>query len=295
MLKEIEQIEELAATHDLEATRADVVQTLTEDELIELLPEFDAWIAGDDPATRRVLEAGRAGRLRSLVKWGVGIDNIDQEAAASLGLAFANTPGMFNDEVADLAYGYLINLVRHVNHVDAQVRQGNWPKPQGTSLRGKRAAVVGLGNIGLAIVDRLRVSGVEVTGYDPYAGADDRYVLRSWPDGLAECDFLVLCCALTADNQHLVNADSLALLKPGARIVNVSRGPLVDESALLEALRSGHIGGAALDVFEEEPPAPTNPLLALEQCIFGSHNASNTREAVRATNARAMELVRQHL
>ncbi len=291
MLKEQAQIQELAKAHGLDVTCAEVVQTLSEDALCNLLPEFDAWIAGDDPGTERVLRTAHAGRLRTLVKWGVGVDNIDRSAAEALGIAFAHTPGMFNHEVADLAYGYLINLVRHIRQIDQGVRAGQWPKPQGTSLFGKTAGVVGVGNIGREVARRLRVSGVRVIGYDPYAEPHEAYELASWPQRLEECDFLLLCCALTPDNRHLINEQTLRSSKPGVYLVNVSRGPLIDEQALVTALRDGRVAGAALDVFEQEPPAIDHPLLAFEQCIVGSHNASNTREAVRATNARAMQLV----
>ncbi len=295
MLAEQTQIRELAAELGLEATCAEVVQTLSEDTLKAALPQFDAWIAGDDPGTRAVLEAGAAGRLKAVVKWGVGVDNIDRAAAADLNLRFANTPGMFNHEVADLAYGYLINLVRQVSHIDREVRRGGWPKPQGRSLHGKTAGVVGLGNIGREIVRRLRTSGVEVIGYDPFAAPGDDYSLAVWPERLETCDFLLLCCALTDANRHLLNADALAQAKQGLYIVNVSRGPLIDEPALIDALNSGKVAGAALDVFEQEPPDERHPLLAFEQCLYGSHNASNTLEAVRATNARAMQLVAELL
>lgn len=295
MLAEQKQIRELAAEFGLEATCAQVVQTLSEDQLKTQLPLFDAWIAGDDPGTRAVLTAGKAGKLRAVVKWGVGVDNIDRDAAADLNLQFANTPGMFNNEVADLAYGYLINLVRQVSRIDREVRAGGWPKPQGRSLQGKTAGVVGLGNIGREIVRRLRTSGVEVIGYDPFAGPGDDYSIAVWPERLEECDFLLLSCALTEANRHLLDARALAKAKQGVYIVNVSRGPLIDEPALIEALRSGKVAGAALDVFEQEPPDRAHPLLAFEHCLFGSHNASNTLEAVRATNARAMQLVAELL
>ncbi len=291
MLAEQEQIHELAEQFNLEAICADVVQTLTEQELSEVLPTCDGWIAGDDPGTRRVLTAGRSGSLSAVIKWGVGVDNIDQVAAADLGLGFANTPGMFNHEVADLAYGYLINLVRHIRSIDQSVRSGGWIKPQGTSLHGKTAGVVGLGNIGQEIIRRLNVSGVSVIGYDPYAKPHENYEIAEWPARLEECDFLLLCCALTEDNRHLINEQALSAAKEGLYLVNVSRGPLVDQAALLAALQSGRIAGAALDVFEQEPPATDDPLLRFDNCVFGSHNASNTREAVRATNARAMELL----
>ena len=121
----------------LRATTPDVVQTLSVEELVELVPRHDGWIIGDDPATRRVFEAGKAGRLRAAVKWGIGVDNVDLQACADLGLPISNTPNMFGGEVADVAMGYVIALARHTFEIDRGVRQGGWPKPAGISLAGK--------------------------------------------------------------------------------------------------------------------------------------------------------------
>lgn len=295
MLKETRQIEELAEQLGLQATRADVIQTLTEGELLEILPDYDGWIAGDDPATKKVLHRAQGGRLRAIVKWGIGIDNIDLQAIDDLGLRFANTPGMFSDEVADLAYGYLISLVRKITLIDKSVRTGHWIKPQGMSLRGKTAGVVGLGNIGKSIIARLHTSGVSTIGYDPFVEELPSSEIRSWPEGLEICDFLFLACALTESNQHLINEQSISRMKPGAYLINVSRGPLIDEKALIKSLEEGHIAGCALDVFEQEPLDDRSPFALSENTVLGSHNASNTKEAVQATNERAMNLLHEML
>ncbi|MCR9260197.1 MAG: hypothetical protein NXH95_10775 [Pseudomonadaceae bacterium] len=295
MLKEPEQINELAQKFDMQATEAEVIQTLTEQELLELLPEYDGWIAGDDPASRTVIQAARGGKLRAIVKWGIGVDNIDLHAVEEFGLQFANTPGMFSDEVADLAYGYLINLVRKITQIDKSVRAGQWIKPQGMSLRGKTAGVVGLGNIGKSIIARLHTSGVSTIGYDPFVEALEGSEIRNWPEDLGRCDFLFLACALTESNQHLVNSDAISHMKPGAYLINVSRGPLIDERALLRSMQDGHIAGCALDVFENEPLDTASPFALSDQTVLGSHNASNTKEAVQATNERAMSLLHDML
>ncbi|MDN3517819.1 phosphoglycerate dehydrogenase [Aquisalimonas lutea] len=272
----------------------DVAQTLSEAELMELVPQFDAWIIGDDPATRRVLAAGAEGRLRVAVKWGVGVDNVDRDVCAELGLAFANTPQMFGAEVADVALGYVIALARHTFAIDRGVREGGWPKPRGISLTGKTVAVVGYGDIGRATVSRLQACELNVIVYDPARSSADLppgMRLLSWPEGVEECDFLVFTCALTAANRHMLDVGVLERCKQGVRVVNVARGPLIDEQALIEALESGQVQSAALDVFELEPLPMNSPLRKHPYCVFGSHNGSNTEEGVFRASDKAIELV----
>ena len=290
MLGERSQIEQLATQWGLEIVCADVVQTLSKEELIAQLPNFDAWIAGDDQADAEVIQHAYNGKLRGLVKWGIGIDNIDTNTVEKLSIKFANTPGMFSNEVADIALGYLISLVRKIPNIDKNVRANNWIKPQGESLSGKTAGIIGLGNIGQALARRLHACELKLVGYDPYADNLDHGQIQPWPVHVGELDYLFLCCALTPENRHIINADILSQMKTSAYLINVSRGPLVDEAALVEALQNDQLRGAALDVFETEPLPQISPLITMENTILGSHNASNTKEAVQATNARAVEL-----
>lgn len=297
MLREQQQIVELGEQFGLELETAEVVQTLSESELSAMLPAYDGWIAGDDPATQQVLADAVSGKLRAVIKWGIGIDNVDLNAIDNFAIKFANTPGMFSNEVADLAIGYLICLARQIVTVDREVRKGNWIKPPGISLAGKTAAVVGLGNIGRAVVKRLHVMGVNTIGFDPYVtelkdspeGASSQIAV--WPNQVEYVDFVFLCCALTESNHHLINTTILSKLPQHAQIINVSRGPLIDETALINALQSQSIAGAALDVFESEPLPGHSPLIDMSNVVLGSHNASNTREAVRKTNQKAVELL----
>lgn len=280
-----------------EVTAPAVTQTLTEKELEALLPGFDGWIAGDDPVNARTLAAGKAGRLRAVVKWGVGVDNVDFAAAAKLGMPVQNTPGVFGEEVADLALGYVIALARHTFEIDRGVREGRWPKPRGISLRGRVVALVGFGNIGKATAARLRMVGMRVLVYDPFYSPVDGIDVepRAWPDGLEDADFLVLTCPLTPETRHMVDAKTLARAKPGLRVVNVARGPLVDERALVDAMRTQRVASVALDVFEDEPLPMASPLRAMPNTIFGSHNASNTEEAARRASHTAIALLHAKL
>ncbi len=289
MLGQIGRFTEAAAAQGLRLHPAQVTQTLSEAELIALLPGYDGWIIGDDPATRAVFAAGRAGRLRAAVKWGIGVDNVDFAACKDLGIPITNTPGMFGAEVADVATAYVIGLARELFLIDRGVRAGGWPKPAGISLMGRQAGVVGLGDIGRNTCTRLMALGMRVTAYDPGVQGDAGIAglaRAAWPAGVEDCDFLVFTCALTPANRHMLDAAVLAACRPGVRIVNVARGPLIDEAALVAALQSGQVHSAALDVFETEPLPPDSPLRGMDRCIFGSHNGSNSVDAViRASHA----------
>lgn len=272
-----------------------VVQTLTEEELETLVPQVEGWIIGDDPATERVFLAGRNGKLRAAVKWGVGVDNVDFSACENLGIPISNTPNMFGEEVADLAIGYLISLARDSYRIHEGVKNNHWIKPSGISISGKCIAVVGLGDIGRAVVRRLQGFGVEIIGYDPFIKmhAEELNIssINPFPDDIGKADFVILTSSLTPSSRHLINHESIGLMKDGVFIINVSRGALVKESDLIAALYSGKVRAAALDVFEVEPLPINSELRKFDQCIFGTHNGSNTVEAVRRASYRAIELL----
>ncbi len=282
----------------VELVAPQVVQIMTEDELCGILPEMDGWIIGDDPATARVLETGRAGRLRACVKWGVGVDNVDFEAAGKLGLKITNTPGVFGKEVADIAMNYVSGLARETYSIDREIRTKKaWPKPCGISLADKIVGLVGLGDIGFETAKRLLAADMNVIAYDPFAAEVvlpglDR---ATWPDRVGEADFLVFTCPLTSDTRQMFNDDLLDALKAGVRVVNVSRGPVIAEKALLAALASGVVHSAALDVFEVEPLHSNSALRTYERGIFGSHNGSNTRDAVARVSHLAIDLLSDYL
>lgn len=252
-------------------------------------------IAGDDVVDRSVLETGKAGGLRAVIKWGIGVDSIDLFAAKELGIPIYNTPGVFSDEVADVAAGYVVMLARGLHLMDTSVRNGGWRKVEGLSLRGRTAGIIGLGGIGRATAHRLAAFGMRVIGYDPLAIEPALLVSvglqqLSLDDVLGASDFLVLTCALTPASRQLLSADAFSRMKPDVRIVNVSRGPVIDELALTEALTSGAVAGAALDVFEVEPLPVDSPLRGFEQVIFGTHNGSNTADAVDRVNRLTIDL-----
>lgn len=289
MLGQLDRFHAFAAEQGLKLHPAQTTQILSEDALMGLLPDYDGWIIGDDPATRQVFAAGQAGRLTAAVKWGIGVDNVDFAACEDLGIPIINTPNMFGTEVADVGTAFVIGLARELFVIDRGVRAGQWPKPAGISLMGRTVGVVGLGDIGRSLCSRLQALGLRVIAYDPGVAGDaglaglERAV---WPERLGEMDFLAFTCALNPQTHHMLNADTLAMCPDGIRVVNVARGPLIDEAALVDALNSGKVHSAALDVFEVEPLPADSPLRGMDRCIFGTHNGSNTIDGViRASHA----------
>ncbi len=299
MLGIIDQFYDYANELGLKIKAAKVSQTLTINELIDIVPNFDGWIIGDDPACREVLEAGKEGKLAAAVKWGIGVDNVDFNAFNELEIPIENTPGMFGNEVADIALAYLIALSRHIVEIDQSVRKGQWIKPAGISLKDKVVGLVGFGDIGQSTAKRLIACEMKVIAYDPYYSGNVEYGEKLefgiWPNSLEKCDFLILNCALTKSSYHLINSESIKLMKKGISIINVARGPIIEENSLIENLESGYIKSVALDVFESEPLSLSSPLIQNKNTILGSHNASNTIEAVTRTSKKALEIIEKLL
>jgi len=270
-------------------------QQLDADAMRSAIAGQNLVIAGDDIIDRSVLQAGKSGGLKAVIKWGIGTDGIDKVAARELGISVYNTPGAFSDEVADCAAAYVVMVARGLHLMNASVWAGGWRKVEGMSLRGRTAGVIGLGGIGRATCRRLAAFGMKVIGSDPVA--IDATALAA--DGveqvpldrlLAESDIVVVTCALTPESHHLLSEAAFAKTKRGVRIVNVSRGPVIDETALVSALKSGQVATAALDVFEVEPLPAESPLRAFDHLMFGTHNGSNTAEAVQRVNRLTLDL-----
>ncbi len=298
MLRMIDSFRPLFAQYGADLTTPNVVQTLSVEELKQLVPQHDGWIIGDDPATREVFTVGKAGQLKAAVKWGIGVDNVDFAACKDLGIPIINTPNMFGGEVADIAVGYVIALARETFEIDRGVRAGQWPKPRGISLSGKTVALVGFGDIGKNTARRLLAADMKLIAYDPYAAPTSALAavqMAVWPQRVDEADFIVVNCALTESSRHMVNAAVLANAKPGVRVVNVGRGPVIDEAALVAALQSERVYSAALDVFEDEPLPADSYLRSHPRCVFGSHNASNTADAVARTSEIAIAKLMEFL
>ena len=298
MLGLIKEFDESFAAKGLECVPAKVTQVLSVAELKELVPNYEGWIIGDDPANREVVETGVKGKLKAAVKWGVGVDNVDFAAFKDFGVPVENTPGVFGGEVADVALTYTLGLARETYFIDREIRLNNaWPKPSGVSMSGKTVALVGFGDIGRQTAKRILACGSKIIAYDPFfkpvAGLDVE--AAEWPARIEEADFIIFTCPLNDGTRGMFNDALLPKLKRGVRVVNVARGPVIREAALLKALESGLVHSAALDVFEIEPLAADSLLRKFDRCIFGSHNGSNSVDAVRRVSLLAIEKIAKSL
>ena len=271
---------------NFEVTVPNFTQEMSESALIKIIAEYDGWIIGDDPATEAVLRAGTAGRLRACMRWGVGTDNVDFAAFEKYNVPIENTPKVFGREVADLACHYVTALARQTFTINDEVKRGSWYKPIGTSLWATKALIVGMGDIGQNLAKRLLAHDVEIYFTDPNvepADVETPSQKVKWPEGARNIDFIIFTAPLTENTKHMLGHEALKHMKKGVKVINVGRGPLIDETALIKGLDSKIIHSAALDVFEKEPfriETHKELLNCKDKLIFGTHNGSNTLEAV---------------
>jgi len=251
----------------------------------EAVGDARVLIVAHAPITDDLLAA--APRLVGLVRTGIGLDTVDLEAATRHGVCVAHVPDFCHDEVADTAWALILAVARRVVEADRQVRAGVWNQSgllPAHRLRGQTLGLVGFGNIARKVAERAAGFGVRAVAADPYV--DAAVIVRAGVepvslDGLfSRADIISLHTPLTSQTRGLIGTAAFARMKPGAILVNTSRGPVVDEAALIEALRSGRLAGAGLDVLAKEPPAPDNPLLRMDNVVLMPHAASTTVEAI---------------
>jgi D-3-phosphoglycerate dehydrogenase len=262
----------------LELVIADVREHLNEEELLRIVPTIHGAICGDDKFTARVLQA--ATQLKVISKWGTGIDSIDVDAARRLGIKVCNTPNAFTDCVADTTLGYILNFARRLYEMDQDMRSGKWIKADAVTLRECTLGVIGIGDIGKAVVRRAVAFGMTVLGNDRVPVPESFLTetglkLVTIDDLLKSSDFVTLHCDLNPTSYHLIDDSRLDLMRAAAYLINTSRGPVVNELALIDALRSGKIAGAALDVFETEPLPTDSPLRHMNNCLLAPHNSNS--------------------
>jgi D-3-phosphoglycerate dehydrogenase len=250
-------------------------------ELTGMIGDVDGYIAGLDEITAGVIEA--AGKLKVIARYGVGVNNVDLQAAKRHGVVVTNTPGANASAVAELTVSLMLALIRSLLPVAAATRQGSWPRNKGVSLENKVVGLIGFGNIGREVARKLAGFDCKLLAFDvaPDAAAAERLgvTITSMEEVIAGADILSLHCSLVPETRKLIDARRIGLMKDGAYLVNTARGELVDEAALLGALESGRLAGAALDVFSPEPPDPANPLLQHPRVIATPHTGSHTDSA----------------
>lgn len=275
-------VDELAAGGALEVT---VNTGLPEAELIKIIPEFSALVVrSQTKVTAAVLDAAK--NLKVVGRAGVGVDNVDIEAATKHGVIVMNTPGGNTISTAELAFSLIVSLARSIPQADASVKAGRWDrkKYEGVELYNKTLGILGMGRIGTEVARRAIAFGMRVVAYDPYlseakARSLQVEVVENIDELLPRVDFLTMHMPLTAETKHMIDARRLGIIKKGARIVNCARGGLIDEAALKDALESGKIAAAALDVYEVEPPPADYPLRDVKNIVFTPHLGASTAEA----------------
>jgi len=260
-----------------------VQERLDEDEILSYAGQFDGTICGDDKYTPRALRAC-APRLKAISKWGTGIDSIDRETAESLGIKVFRTPNAFTLPVADTVMGYILAFARRQPWMDRVVKSGQWTKLPGRSLSECTLGVIGVGNIGKAVLRRARAFGMRLLGTDiveitPEFVLENGVEMTPLDDLLAQADFISLNCDLNPTSYHLINRETLAKMKSLAILINTARGLVIDEPSLVQALQAGQIGGAALDVFEDEPLPADSSLLRMDNVMLAPHNANSSPAA----------------
>lgn len=283
----VERYRTVFATRGIDLVVTPVTERLSERELLAIVGDVDGVICGDDRFSETVLLA--APRLRVIAKWGTGVDSIDREACERLGIAVRNTPDAFSAPVADTVMGYLLCFARRLLEMNAAMHEGHWRKLPGVALGEATLGVIGVGNVGKAVVRRAAAFGMRVLGNDiveipsGFVAATGLEVATK-EALLRRADYVSLNCDLNPTSVRLLRKETLALMKPGAVVINTARGGVIDQPALIDALREGRIAGAALDVFADEPLPPGSPLRAMSNVLLAPHNANSSPRAWEAVH-----------
>ena len=266
--------------HGCEVIENPYGRPLKENELISLLADVDGVIAGLDEFTQKAIQSAK--RLKVISRYGVGMDNIDLEAARAQKIRVTNTPGVNTQAVADLTIALMLAVARKITKADICTRQGKWEKFYGHSLFRKTLGILGFGRVGQAVFRRSAGFEMEVLAYDPWQKEliekTDRIKYADLQDLLSDSDFVTLHLALSEKTHHLIGEKELSLMKPTAYLINTARGGLINEEALYQTLKNKAIAGAALDTFTDEPPRASR-LLTLENIVMTPHIGSYTYEA----------------
>ena len=279
MMTSVERFRKVLEGHyGIEMIVPDVKQKLLEDDIIKYAGQFDGTICGDDEYSARVIEACSP-RLKVVSKWGTGIDAIDKEACKKFGVMIGNTLNAFTIPVSETAIGYMLSFARSLPFMDRTMHEGKWDKPAITTLSETTVGIIGCGNIGQAVARRIRPFGTRILVNDIVPVKPDFLIenhIEQVPleQLLRESDFVTCHTDLNPTSRHLINEKTLSMMKPTAVLINTSRGPVIDEKALAEALAAGKIAGVAMDVFETEPLPMDSPLRSMPNVLIAPHNCN---------------------
>ena len=264
---------------------------ITAEELLEVIPDFPCMVVRSrTKVTEEVIDAGET--LKAIVRAGVGLDNIAVDYAQEKGVQVLNTPTASTQSVAELTTGYLLALARRIPQMTASMREGKWQKKAfvGGEIAGKTLGLIGSGRIGSAVADRALALGMTVIAFDPYLDELPQGELVSFEQLLSRADYISLHVPHNQETHHILDAEAFSKMKNGVRIVNCGRGGTIDEDALYQAIQEGKVAGAALDVYEQEPPQGSQ-LFTLDAVIGSPHVGAGTREAKERVGLVAAEKV----
>jgi len=283
MIPVVDRFKPIFDKYNIELIIPNVQERMEETDLLKYAGQFEGAICGDDRYTERVIQAC-VPRLKVISKWGTGIDSIDAEACSRYEIKVCRTTNAFTLPVADTVLGYILAFARRQPWMDREMKTGTWEKLPGKSLSECTLGIIGIGNIGKAVTRRARAFGMKVYGTD-IIDIDHVFITETGIEMtdlqslLSHSDFISVNCDLNRTSYHLINHDTLALVKPNAVLINTARGPIVEEKALIEALQSKRLAGAALDVFEHEPLPLGNPLLKMDNVMLAPHNSNSSPAA----------------
>lgn len=283
MIPFLDRFRPVLAEYGIELIVPDVKERMEEEDILKYAGQFDGTICGDDRYTAHAIEACLP-RLKVISKWGTGVDSIDAEACSRFGVKLGRTPNAFTTPVADTVLGYMLAFARRGPWMDREMKSGKWEKISGKALSECVLGVIGVGNIGKAVTRRAKAFGMQVYGTD-IIDIDHVFVSESGIEMtdldtlLANSDFVSVNCDLNPTSRYLINTNTLSKMKSTAVLINTARGPIVDEKALVAALSSGQVGGAALDVFEYEPLPLDSPLLKMDNVMLAPHNSNSSPTA----------------
>lgn len=283
MIPFVDRFKPVFDSYSIDLIIPDVHERMEESDLLSYAGQFDGAICGDDRYTARVIEACQP-RLKVISKWGTGVDSIDAEACSHYEIKLCRTPNAFTIPVADSVMSYILAFARRQPWMDREMKSGKWEKIPGKSLSECTLGVIGLGNVGKALTRRARAFGMKVYGTD-IIEIDHVFIsetgieVTTLESLLTNSDFVSVNCDLNPTSYHLINSDTLALMKPDAILINTARGPIVEERVLIEALQAKRLAGAALDVFEYEPLPLESPLLKMDNVMLAPHNSNSSPAA----------------
>ena len=280
MLQDMARFKPVLEALGLKLLIPEVHERLSEAEILTFAGEFDGTICGDDRYSRKVIEACTP-RLKVISKWGTGIDSIDQTAANEFGVMVGNTPNAFTVPVSESVIGYMLCFARQIPWLNQAMKVGRWDKINGKTLSECTLGVIGVGKVGKAVLRRARAFGMNLLGNDIVEIAPDFLLefgvrMTNLEELLKQADYISINCTLNPTSFHLIDAEQLAYCKPEAVIINTARGPIIHQPALIEALQGGHLSGAALDVFEDEPLPIDSPLLSMDHVLLAPHNSNSS-------------------